>query len=62
LAQRLNGDRAGTAIPVVLNAVIFRAADATLTPTGVYLDMAARLAEPSLLALAVLGLRGRVKR
>jgi len=60
--QRVDGGRVGTAIPLVLNAVIFRASDDNLTPTGVYIDMAARLAEPSLFALAVLALRGRVKR
>ncbi len=61
-SARVDGQRVGQAIPVVLNAVIFRASDADLTTAGVYLDMAARLLEPSLLALAVLALRGRVKR
>ncbi|HEX3780095.1 MAG TPA: pentapeptide repeat-containing protein [Pseudonocardiaceae bacterium] len=59
---RVDGQRVGQALPVVLNAVIFRASDNDLTTAGVYLDMAARLLEPSLLALAVLALRGRVKR
>ena len=52
----------GEAIPIVLNAVIFRSSDAGLTASGNYLDMAARLLEPSLLALAVLAIRGRVQR
>jgi hypothetical protein len=60
--DRVDGQRVGDAIPAVLNAVIFRAADDDLTTPGVYLDMAARLLEPSLLVLAVLALRGRVKR
>jgi hypothetical protein len=59
---RVSGDRVGQAIPIVLDAVIFRSSDTGLTTTGVYLDMAARLLEPSLLALAVLAIRGRVKR
>jgi hypothetical protein len=61
-AQRMSDDRLATTVPVVLDAVIFRAADTNLTPAGIYLDMFARLAEPSLLALAVLAIRGRVKR
>jgi uncharacterized protein YjbI with pentapeptide repeats len=60
--ERVTGDRVGRAIPIVLDAVIFRSSDTGLTTTGVYLDMAARLLEPSLLALAVLAIRGRVKR
>ncbi len=51
----------GKAIPIVLNGVIFRSPDAELTTAGVYLDMAARLLEPSLLALAALAIRARVK-
>lgn len=46
----------------MLNVVIFRSSDDDLTTAGVYVDMAARLVEPSLLALAVLAIRGRVKR
>ena len=60
--QRLTGDRVATTVPIVLEAVVFRAADTNLTPVGVYVDMFARLAEPSLLALAVLAIRGRLKR
>jgi uncharacterized protein YjbI with pentapeptide repeats len=60
--ERLTGDRAGTTLPIVLEAVVFRAADTNLTPIGVYVDMVARLAEPALLALAVLAIRGRLKR
>jgi hypothetical protein len=59
---RLTSARTAESIPVVLDAVIFRTTDTDLTSTGNYIDMAARLLEPSLVALAVLAIRGRVKR
>jgi len=60
--ERITGERVGTAVPVVLKAVIFRSAETQLTVAGTYIDMAARLLEPSLLVLTVLAIRGRVKR
>lgn len=60
--ERLTGERLNTAIPIVFQAVVFRASDTNLTSTGEYIDMIARVLEPSLLALAVLAVRGRVKR
>lgn len=60
--ERFTGERVNTAIPIVFQAVVFRASDTNLTTRGVYIDMIARVLEPSLLALAVLAVRGRVKR
>jgi hypothetical protein len=61
-AGRVSRERVGQAVPIVLNAVLFRATDQNLTRPGIYIDIAARVIEPSLLALAVLAVRGRVKR
>jgi uncharacterized protein YjbI with pentapeptide repeats len=60
--SRLSQGRLEDAAPVVLNAVIFRTTDQDLTTAGTYIDMIARLLEPSLLTLAVFAVRGRVKR
>lgn len=62
LSQRFTRGRIGQAVPVVLDAALFRNTDQNLTPVGTYIDMAARLLEPTLLALAILAVRGRVKR
>jgi hypothetical protein len=61
-SQRLTRSRIGQAVPIVLDAVLFRNTDQDLTPVGTYIDMAARILEPALLALAALAIRGRVKR
>ncbi|WP_405764067.1 hypothetical protein [Streptomyces sp. NBC_00080] len=42
--------------------MIFRSSSQDLTTVGTYTEMASRLAEPVLLGLAVLAIRGRVKR
>jgi hypothetical protein len=47
---------------VVLNSVIFRSSDQTLTTTGTYTEMGSRLLEPVLLGLGLLVIRSRVKR
>nr|WP_208036705.1 pentapeptide repeat-containing protein [Streptomyces cyanogenus] len=60
--KRLTADRAEQATRVVLNSVIFRTSDQNLTTAGTYIEMASRLLEPILLALAALAARGRIKR
>ncbi|MFJ8745792.1 pentapeptide repeat-containing protein [Embleya sp. NPDC127516] len=60
--ERLTGKRAEKATRVVLNSVVFRSSGQNLTTTGTYVEMGSRLLEPVLLALAVLAIRGRVKR
>jgi len=60
--QRLTAKRADKATRVVLNSVVFRSSGQNLTGTGAYIEMISRLLEPALLALAILAIRGRVKR
>jgi uncharacterized protein YjbI with pentapeptide repeats len=60
--QRLTGPRAEKATRVVVNSVVFRSSGQNLTTTGTYIEMASRLLEPTLLALAALAVRGRIKR
>jgi hypothetical protein len=62
LSERLTGKRGEKSLQVTLNSVIFRSAGQDLTTAGTYIEMASRLAEPVLLGLAVLAVRGRVKR
>ncbi|MFF4978285.1 pentapeptide repeat-containing protein [Streptomyces sp. NPDC001083] len=59
---RFTGERFDQALNVTLNSVIFRSSGQDLTTTGTYTEMASRLTEPTLLALAVLAIRGRIKR
>ncbi|WAZ27358.1 hypothetical protein STRCI_005798 [Streptomyces cinnabarinus] len=47
---------------VTFNSVIFRSSGQDLTTAGTYIEMGSRLLEPILLALAVLAVRGRIKR
>jgi hypothetical protein len=61
-ADRFTGARAHKAADVVVNSVVFRSSGQALTTTGRYTEMASRLTEPILLALALLAVRGRVKR
>ncbi|MDX3697740.1 pentapeptide repeat-containing protein [Streptomyces europaeiscabiei] len=58
----ITGPRAEQAIRTALNSVIFRSAGSRLSTAGTYIEMASRLLEPILLALAVLAVRSRVKR
>lgn len=62
LAERLTTERWEKSVRVAVNSVVFRSAEAELTTAGVYIEMASRLTEPLLLGLAVLAVRGRVKR
>ncbi|MEU3873561.1 MULTISPECIES: pentapeptide repeat-containing protein [Streptomyces] len=60
--DRLTARRLGRSVPVALNAAVFRAPGQDLTVTGTYIDIASRMTEPVLLGLAVLSVRGRIKR
>lgn len=60
--QRLSIERFDKSLQVVFNSVIFRSSGQNLTTTGTYMEMASRLAEPVLLGLALLAIRGRIKR
>jgi hypothetical protein len=62
MADRVTRKRTEKAIQVVINSVIFRSSGQSLTPTGTYIEMASRLIEPGLLALALLAVRGRLRR
>ncbi|MBQ0983372.1 pentapeptide repeat-containing protein [Streptomyces sp. F63] len=62
LPERLTAERWEKSVRVAINSVVFRSAEAELTTAGVYIEMASRLTEPLLLGLAVLAVRGRVKR
>jgi Pentapeptide repeats (9 copies) len=62
LRQRLSWTRMDKATRVVINSVVFRSSGQNLTTTGTYIEMTSRLLEPILLALAILAIRGRVKR
>ncbi|MEU6935052.1 pentapeptide repeat-containing protein [Streptomyces sp. NPDC046374] len=60
--QRVTWKRAEKATRVAVNSVVFRSSGQNLTNAGTYVEMASRLLEPTLLALAVLAVRGRIKR
>ncbi|MBL3671012.1 pentapeptide repeat-containing protein [Streptomyces sp. M2CJ-2] len=60
--DRFTGRRFEKALNVTLNSVVFRSSGQDLTTAGTYIEMTSRLVEPALLALAVLAVRGRVKR
>ena len=60
--QRMTWARVEKASRVAVNSVIFRSSGQNLTTAGTYIEMASRLLEPTLLALAVLAVRGRIKR
>ncbi|WP_228044149.1 pentapeptide repeat-containing protein [Streptomyces ferrugineus] len=60
--KRVSTERFEKSLRVVINSVVFRSSDQSLTTAGTYTEMASRLAEPVLLTLAVLAIRGRVKR
>ncbi|MFB8348554.1 pentapeptide repeat-containing protein [Streptomyces niveus] len=62
IGERITGDRFETALNVTLNSVVFRSSGQDLTTAGTYIEMASRLLEPTLLALAALAVRGRIKR
>ncbi|MGW9031553.1 pentapeptide repeat-containing protein [Streptomyces sp. NPDC055722] len=60
--KRLSTARFDKSLQVVINSVVFRSSGQNLTTAGTYTEMASRLAEPVLLGLAILAIRGRVKR
>ncbi|GAA3832444.1 hypothetical protein GCM10022403_076960 [Streptomyces coacervatus] len=60
--DRFTGTRFEKAVSVTLNSVVFRSSGQDLTTTGGYIEMASRFSEPVLLGLAILAVRGRVKR
>ncbi|WP_225842954.1 pentapeptide repeat-containing protein [Streptomyces albus] len=62
LTERFTAERAGKAVDVVLNSVVFRSGGTQLTRAGGWIEKAARLTEPALLGLAVLAVRARLKR
>ncbi|ANS62324.1 hypothetical protein SLINC_0100 [Streptomyces lincolnensis] len=62
LPSRLTSEWWEKSLRIVVNSAIFRSSGQNLTTTGAYTEMASRLAEPVLLGLAVLAVRGRVKR
>ncbi|MBE9499806.1 pentapeptide repeat-containing protein [Streptomyces sp. GKU 257-1] len=60
--DRFTGERFEKALNITLNSVVFRSSGQDLTTAGTYIEMTSRFTEPVLLGLAVLALRGRVKR
>lgn len=62
LLKRLSTDRFEKSLRVVINSVVFRSSGQDLTTGGTYIEMGSRLAVPALLGLAVLAVRGRLKR
>ncbi|SFB98935.1 pentapeptide repeat-containing protein [Streptomyces aidingensis] len=59
---RFTAERVDTAFQVAVNSVVFRSAEEDLTTAGAYIELTARLTEPILLGLAILAVRGRLKR
>ncbi|MFE0039166.1 pentapeptide repeat-containing protein [Streptomyces sp. NPDC059015] len=60
--KRLSTERFEKSLRVVINSVVFRSSGQGLTTFGTYTEMISRIGEPVLLGLAVLAVRGRVKR
>ncbi|MGW0333506.1 hypothetical protein ACWD0J_16810 [Streptomyces sp. NPDC003011] len=60
--DRFTWERAKQASLTTINSVVFRSAGQDLTLPGTYVEMTSRVVEPALLALALLAVRGRVKR
>ncbi|MGW2550659.1 pentapeptide repeat-containing protein [Streptomyces sp. NPDC001635] len=60
--NRFTGERLEKSLNVTLNSVVFRSSGQDLTTAGTYIEMTSRLLEPTLLALAALAVRGRIKR
>ncbi|MER6619517.1 pentapeptide repeat-containing protein [Streptomyces sp. NPDC000931] len=61
-SDRFTSERFEKALSTTLNSVVFRSSGQDLTTAGGYIEMASRFSEPVLLGLAVLAIRGRVKR
>lgn len=62
LMARLTEQRFDKSLRIVINSVVFRSSGQDLTTAGTYIEMLSRVGEPTLLGLAVLAVRGRVKR
>ncbi|MET7718663.1 hypothetical protein [Streptomyces sp. NPDC005407] len=62
VGDRFTAERFDKALRVVLNSVVFRSSGQDLTTWGTYTEMVSRFAEPMLLALVLLAMRGRFKR
>jgi uncharacterized protein YjbI with pentapeptide repeats len=60
--QRWTGQRTQTALEVTIDSMVFRTTDQPLTAAGGWITDIARILGPVLLALALLAVRGRVKR
>ncbi|MGY4745883.1 pentapeptide repeat-containing protein [Streptomyces sp. ATMOS53] len=60
--DRFTTKRFEKSLSVTLNSVVFRSSGQDLTTAGGYIEMASRFSEPVLLGLAILAVRGRVKR
>jgi hypothetical protein len=60
--NRFTGVRFEKALNITLNSVVFHSSGQDLTTAGTYIEMTSRLLEPTLLALAALAVRGRIKR
>ncbi|MFJ8297742.1 pentapeptide repeat-containing protein [Streptomyces sp. NPDC094447] len=60
--DRFTSKRFDKALSVTLNSVVFRSSGQDLTTAGTYIEMTSRIIEPALLTLAVLAIRGRIKR
>jgi hypothetical protein len=61
-ADRWTTKRTEKAVRIALGAIVFRDTEQRLTTHGAYITMAARFLGPALLILAILAVRGRVKR
>ncbi|MEU2026838.1 hypothetical protein ABZ565_32570 [Streptomyces sp. NPDC016469] len=61
-SQRWSWARTEKATRIAVNSVVFRSSGQILTTAGTYIEMTSRLLEPTLLALGVLAIRGRIKR
>jgi hypothetical protein len=62
LGPRITQARLQKAALVVVNSVVIRSSGQNLTTWGTVVEMLSRISEPALLTLAVLAIRGRVKR
>jgi hypothetical protein len=60
--ERLSAERFEKALRVAINSVVFRTSGQAQTTVGTYTEMTSRFAEPVLLGLAALAVRGRIKR
>ncbi|MFJ2930743.1 pentapeptide repeat-containing protein [Streptomyces massasporeus] len=62
LGNRITVQRFDKAVRVVVNSVAFRSSGQALTTSGTYIEMSSRIVEPIFLGLALLAIRGRLKR